>query len=127
MPPKRTSTSTAPAMTQAVIRQLVADSIAAALEAQAVTMASTDNPNRNTGPRETPVARKCTYKEFMSCQPFYFNGTEGAVGLIRWFERTESVFSCSNCTEDCKVKFATGTLTEDALSWWNSYAKPIGI
>ncbi|GJR21472.1 reverse transcriptase domain-containing protein [Tanacetum coccineum] len=65
--------------------------------------------------------------EFMSCQPFYFNGTEGAVGLIRWFERTESVFSCSNCTEDCKMKFATGTLTEYALSWWNSYAKPIGI
>nr|GEU49213.1 putative reverse transcriptase domain-containing protein [Tanacetum cinerariifolium] len=32
-----------------------------------------------------------------------------------------------NCTEDCKMKFATGTLTEDALSWWNSYAKPIGI
>ncbi|GKB82341.1 hypothetical protein Tco_0949236 [Tanacetum coccineum] len=127
MPPKRTSTSAAPAMTQAAIRQLVADSIAAALEAQAATMASTDNPNRNTRPRETPVARKCTYKEFMSCQPFYFNGTEGAVGLIRWFERTESVFSRSNCTEDCKVKFATGTLTEDALSWWNSYAKPIGI
>ncbi|GJY82448.1 reverse transcriptase domain-containing protein [Tanacetum coccineum] len=37
------------------------------------------------------------------------------------------VFSRSNCTEDCKVKFSTGTLTEDALSWWNSYAKPIGI
>ncbi|GKB44000.1 reverse transcriptase domain-containing protein [Tanacetum coccineum] len=127
MPPKRTSTSAAPAMTQAAIRQLVADSIVAALEAQAATMASTDNLNRNTGPRETPVARKCTYKEFMSCQPFYFNGTEGAVGLIRWFEQTESVFSRSNCTEDCKVKFATGTLTEDALSWWNSYAKPIGI
>ncbi|GKE12379.1 reverse transcriptase domain-containing protein [Tanacetum coccineum] len=103
MPPKRTSTSVAPAMTQAAIRQLVAYSIAADLEAQAATMASTDNPNRNTGPRETPVARKCTYKEFMSCQPFYFNGTEGAVGLIR-------------CT-----------LTKDALSWWNSYAKPIRI
>ncbi|GJZ57095.1 hypothetical protein Tco_0612589 [Tanacetum coccineum] len=72
MPPKRTSTSAAPAMTQA-----------AALEAQAATMASIDNPNRNTGPRETHVARKCTYKEFMSCQPFYFNGTEGAIGLIR--------------------------------------------
>ncbi|GKF73944.1 hypothetical protein Tco_0220276, partial [Tanacetum coccineum] len=25
------------------------------------------------------------------------------------------------------VKFATGTLTEDTLSWWNSCAKPIGI
>ncbi|GKB33749.1 reverse transcriptase domain-containing protein [Tanacetum coccineum] len=53
--------------------------------------------------------------------------TEGAVGLIRWFERTESVFSRSNCTEDCKVKFATGTLTEEALSWWNYFAQPIGI
>ncbi|GKE15180.1 reverse transcriptase domain-containing protein, partial [Tanacetum coccineum] len=53
--------------------------------------------------------------------------TKGAVGLIHWFERTESVFSRSNCTEDCKVKFATGTLTEEALSWWNSFAQPIGI
>ncbi|GKC90373.1 reverse transcriptase domain-containing protein [Tanacetum coccineum] len=114
MPPKRTSTSTAPAMTQAAIQQLVADSIAAALEAQAATMVSTDNSNRNTRPKETHVARKCTYNEFMRCQPFYFNGTEGAVGLIRWFERTELVFSRSNCTEDCKV--ATGTLIEDALS-----------
>ncbi|GJR31509.1 hypothetical protein Tco_1107741 [Tanacetum coccineum] len=68
-------------MTQAAIRQLVADSVAAALEAQAATMASTDNPNRNIGPRETLL------------------------------------FSRSNCTKDCKVKFATGTLTEDALSW----------
>nr|GEW93543.1 reverse transcriptase domain-containing protein [Tanacetum cinerariifolium] len=90
-------------------------------------MANIDNTNRNPEPRENPVARKCTYKEFMSCQPFYFNDTEGAVGLIRWFERTESVFSHSNCTKDCKVKFAIGTLIEDALSWWNSYAKPIGI
>ncbi|GKF46388.1 hypothetical protein Tco_0136190, partial [Tanacetum coccineum] len=83
-------------------------------------VASTDNPNRN------PVARKCIYKEFMSCQSFYFNGTEGVVGLIRWFERTELVFSRSNGTEDCKVKFATGTLTEDALSWWNSYIEQAG-
>nr|GEU87352.1 reverse transcriptase domain-containing protein [Tanacetum cinerariifolium] len=54
-------------------------------------------------------------------------GTEGSVGLILWFEQTESVFSYSNCIEDCKVKFATGTLTEEALSWWNSFAQPIGI
>ncbi|GJT74983.1 reverse transcriptase domain-containing protein [Tanacetum coccineum] len=37
------------------------------------------------------------------------------------------LFSRSNCTEDCKVKFATGTLTEEALSWWNSFAQPIRI
>ncbi|GJT68146.1 hypothetical protein Tco_1019626 [Tanacetum coccineum] len=115
------STSEAPAMTQAAIRKLVADSVVAALEAQAATMANTDNPNRNIGPRETPAARSGNYKEFISCQPFYFNGTEGAVGLIRWFERTESVFSRSNCVEENKVAFATGTLTDDALSWWNAY------
>ncbi|GKA49759.1 putative reverse transcriptase domain-containing protein [Tanacetum coccineum] len=63
----------------------------------------------------------------MSCQHFNFKGTEGAIGLICWFERTELVFSCSNCIEDCKVKFATGTLTEEALSWWNSFAQPIRI
>ncbi|GJV64496.1 hypothetical protein Tco_1475324 [Tanacetum coccineum] len=102
-------------------------SVTAALEAQAVIMANADNTNRNTGEREAPVARKCSYKEFMSCQPINFKGSEGAVGLIRWFERTESVFSRSNCTEDCKMKFATSTLTEEALSWWNYFAQPIGI
>ncbi|GJS08490.1 reverse transcriptase domain-containing protein [Tanacetum coccineum] len=66
-------------------------------------------------------------REFINCQPFYFNGTEGAVNLIRWFERTESVFSRSKCAEEDRVTFATGTLTNDALSWWNSYAQPIGI
>ncbi|GJV65522.1 putative reverse transcriptase domain-containing protein [Tanacetum coccineum] len=104
MPPKRTSTSEAPAMTQAAIKKLVADSVSAALEAQAANMANTDN---TTGEKAAPVARKCSYKEFMSCQPINFKGSEGAVGLIRWFERTELVFSRSNYTEDCKVKFAT--------------------
>ncbi|GJT58270.1 putative reverse transcriptase domain-containing protein [Tanacetum coccineum] len=85
------------------------------------------NPNRNTGPTGTPVAKTGNYKEFISCQPFYFNGTEGAVGLIRWFERTELVFSRSKCAEENKVTFATGTLTDDALSWWNAYAQPMGV
>ncbi|GJU86244.1 hypothetical protein Tco_1293790 [Tanacetum coccineum] len=97
------------------------------LKAQATTMASASNPNRNTGPTGTPVAKTGNYKEFVSCQPFYLNGTKGAVGLIHWFERTESVFSRSNCAKENKVTFATGTLTDDALSWWNAYAQPIGI
>ncbi|GKF33506.1 hypothetical protein Tco_0106706 [Tanacetum coccineum] len=83
MPLKRTSTSKAPAMTQAAIRKLVADSVTGTLEAQAATMASDSNPNRNTNPIKTPVVKKGNYKEFISFQPFYFNGTEGAVGLIR--------------------------------------------
>nr|GFB57991.1 reverse transcriptase domain-containing protein [Tanacetum cinerariifolium] len=107
MSPKRTSTSEAPAMTLAAIRQLVADSVTTALEAQAANMENADNTNRNPKPREAPVARKCSYKEFMSCQPFNFKGLEGAVGLICWFERTELVFSRSNYTKDCNAKFAT--------------------
>ncbi|GKB44728.1 putative reverse transcriptase domain-containing protein [Tanacetum coccineum] len=104
-------------MTLASIKKLVADSVTAALEAQTITMASTSNPNRNTGPTGIPVAKTGNYKEFISCQPFYFNGMEGAIGLIRWFEWTESIFSHRKCTEENKVIFAIGTLTGDALSW----------
>ncbi|GJY58715.1 hypothetical protein Tco_0458607 [Tanacetum coccineum] len=107
MPLKRTSTSEAPTMTQAAIKKLVADNAIVALEAQAATMACTSNPSRNIGPTGTPIAKMGNYKEFISCQSFYFNGTEGAVGLIRWFERTESVFSQSKCVEENKVTVAT--------------------
>nr|GEW75988.1 hypothetical protein [Tanacetum cinerariifolium] len=100
MPPKRASTSEAPAMTQAAIRQLAADNVTTALEAQAATMANANNPNRNTGPIGIPVVKRGNYKKFISCQPFYYNGAEGAVGLIRCFERTESVFSRSRCAEE---------------------------
>nr|GEY31585.1 reverse transcriptase domain-containing protein [Tanacetum cinerariifolium] len=127
MPPKRTSTSESPTMTQATIRQLVIDMVAITLETQEATIENADNANRNPKLREAPVARKYSYNESMSCQPFSFKGSEGAIGLIRWFEHTESVFSRINCTKDCKVKFATGTLTKKALSWWNSVAHPIGI
>ncbi|GJW70102.1 reverse transcriptase domain-containing protein [Tanacetum coccineum] len=116
MPPKKTSTSEAPSMTQAAIRKLVADSVTVALEAQAATIANADNTNRKIGEREDPVARKCRYKEFMSCQPINFKGSKGAVELIRWFERTKSVFSRSNYTEDCKVKFATEAFDKEVLS-----------
>ncbi|GKG10443.1 hypothetical protein Tco_0341843, partial [Tanacetum coccineum] len=102
MPPKRTSTSEAPAMTQTAIRKLVADSVIAALEAQATTIAIASNPNRNTGPTGTPVLKTGNYKEFIICQHFYFNGTKGAVGLIRWFKRTESVFCRSRCAKENK-------------------------
>ncbi|GKF88966.1 hypothetical protein Tco_0262929 [Tanacetum coccineum] len=65
-----------------------------------MTMASASNPDRNTGPTGIPAVKTGNYEEFISCQPFYFIGTEGAVGLIRWFERTESVFSRSRCAEE---------------------------
>ncbi|GJY81010.1 reverse transcriptase domain-containing protein, partial [Tanacetum coccineum] len=149
----------------------------ASLEAQAASMANTDNTNRNTRQRETPVARKYSYKEFMSCQPFNFKGSfsslktqdtlrawdnmiyalctcslsrktsksviaklvVAATSYFIWQERNGRLFKNMKRTvnqgthsplskkKDCKVKFATGTLTEESLSWWNSFAQPIGI
>ncbi|GKF56831.1 reverse transcriptase domain-containing protein [Tanacetum coccineum] len=117
------STSETPAITLDAIRQLIAD-LTTAMEAQTAAIASASNPNNFTG---TPTVKTGNYKEFISCQPFCFNGTEGAVGLMCWFELTESVFSRSRCAEENKVIFATGTLTNNALSRWNAYAQPIGI
>ncbi|GJY65260.1 putative reverse transcriptase domain-containing protein [Tanacetum coccineum] len=37
-----------------------------------------------------PVARECTYQDFLKCQPLNFNGMEGVVGLTRWFEKMET-------------------------------------
>nr|GEW48264.1 putative reverse transcriptase domain-containing protein [Tanacetum cinerariifolium] len=103
MPPKRSSTSEASTRSQAAIRKLVADSIVAALEIQTAIMTEAGNSIR-----EIPVAKRGNYKEFISCQSFYFNGMQRVVGLICWFERKESVFSRSNCAEENKVAFATG-------------------
>ncbi|GJZ85971.1 putative reverse transcriptase domain-containing protein [Tanacetum coccineum] len=83
------------------------------------------NPNENN--RDTrPVARECTYQDFMKCQPLNFKGTEGVVGLIRWFEKMETMFHISNCLEKYQVKYATCTLLNSALTWWNSHKRTIG-
>nr|GFA24308.1 reverse transcriptase domain-containing protein [Tanacetum cinerariifolium] len=55
MTPKRTLTSSAPAITQAAIWQLVTDSVVVALEAQATNMANINNTNRNPEPRKNPA------------------------------------------------------------------------
>ncbi|GJX72641.1 hypothetical protein Tco_0309812 [Tanacetum coccineum] len=50
------------------------------------------------------------------------NGTEGVVGSLGCFEtKWQYVFSISNCTASCQVKFVTCTLQDDALTWWNSH------
>nr|GFC31605.1 hypothetical protein [Tanacetum cinerariifolium] len=49
--------------------------------------------NHAEGPNVAPVARECTFADFMKCSPITFRGNEGAVGLIRWIEKTEMVFT----------------------------------
>nr|GFA85232.1 reverse transcriptase domain-containing protein [Tanacetum cinerariifolium] len=43
------------------------------------------------------------------------------VGLTRWIENMESVFQISGCAIENQVKFATYTLLDAALTWWNNY------
>ncbi|GJW71725.1 hypothetical protein Tco_0128642, partial [Tanacetum coccineum] len=62
------------------------------------------NPNRN-GRGAMHVARECTYHDFVKCQPLNFKGTEGVVGLTRWFEKIETVVHINNSLEKYQVKF----------------------
>ncbi|GJV56205.1 putative reverse transcriptase domain-containing protein [Tanacetum coccineum] len=61
------------------------------------------NPNEN-GRGERPIARECTYQDFMKCQPLNFKGTKGVFGLtsaLTWWNshkrtvRTEAAFAMS--------------------------------
>ncbi|GJX16521.1 hypothetical protein Tco_0217353 [Tanacetum coccineum] len=95
---------------------------AAMAEAEASRVRNGYNSN-GSGPRLAQTARECSYSEFLKCKPSNFKGTKGVIGLTRWFEKMKSVFSISNCTASCEVKFATSTLQDDALAWWNSQVK----
>ncbi|GJW03035.1 putative reverse transcriptase domain-containing protein [Tanacetum coccineum] len=87
------------AMTQAAIEKLVSDRVAAALAQDRATRGNTNGAG----------------------------GPGGAVELCRWFEKTESVFSISECAERNKVKFAAATLQGRALTWWNSQVATLGL
>ncbi|GKE83909.1 reverse transcriptase domain-containing protein [Tanacetum coccineum] len=61
----------------------------------------------------------------MRIQMRMLEGTEGVVGLIRWFEKMKTVFHISNCPEKSQVKYATCTLLDSALTCWNSHKRTI--
>ncbi|GKB03704.1 reverse transcriptase domain-containing protein [Tanacetum coccineum] len=65
--------------------------------------------------------------EFYAVMHENFHGTEGAVGLTLWFEKLESQFGISNIAEGDKVKFASSTLLDGALTWWNVYIRSVTL
>ncbi|GKA12491.1 hypothetical protein Tco_0692037, partial [Tanacetum coccineum] len=102
---------------------LIGQGVAVAMaEAEASKVRNGYNSN-GSGPRPAQTARECSYSEFLKCKPLDFKGTEGVIRLTRWFEKMEYVFSISNCTTSFQVKFATCTLQDDALTWWNAHVK----
>ncbi|GJT49009.1 hypothetical protein Tco_0975166 [Tanacetum coccineum] len=119
-----TDTHTTTSVTNAQIQAMINEGVTAALAARDATRNGDDSHTSGTGARRpVQVARECTYPDFLKCQPLNFKGTEGVVGLTQWFEKMESVYSISNYTVACQVKFATCTLQGNALTWWNSHVK----
>ncbi|GKB89210.1 putative reverse transcriptase domain-containing protein, partial [Tanacetum coccineum] len=55
-----------------------------------------------------------------------FFGTEGAVGLLTWFESTESVLHITKCPAESQVEFAASMLQGRALTWWNTLVQTRG-
>nr|GEV49379.1 hypothetical protein [Tanacetum cinerariifolium] len=78
-------------------------------------------------PRHVQTTRPYFYADFMKCHPLNFKGNEGVVGLTRWIEKMESVFNLSGFPIENQVKFATCTLLDAALTWWNSQIKTLGL
>ncbi|GKA83199.1 hypothetical protein Tco_0789947 [Tanacetum coccineum] len=61
-----------------------------------------------------------------SCGTKEFFGTEGAVGLLTWFESMESVIHISKCSTESQVEFASCMLQGRALTWWNTLVQTQG-
>ncbi|GKA52318.1 putative reverse transcriptase domain-containing protein [Tanacetum coccineum] len=117
-----TDTHTTTSVTNAQIQAMINEGVTAALAARDATRNGDDSHTSGTGARRpVQVARECTYPDFLKCQPLNFKGTEGVVGLTQWFEKMESVYSISNCTVACQVKFAM--CLKEILTWWNSHVK----
>ncbi|KAI3774060.1 hypothetical protein L1987_48603 [Smallanthus sonchifolius] len=70
---------------------------------------------------------QCTFKHFNSCNPLKFYGTEGATGLLQWFESIENTFLNSDCPDNLRVRHATSVLQKRALTWWNGEKRNRGV
>ncbi|GKC50728.1 putative reverse transcriptase domain-containing protein, partial [Tanacetum coccineum] len=121
MPPRRVKKRS--------IKKLVEKRMAKAIEEYEKTRADSSNAGESGSASTVGIAdvHGCSYKTFMKCKPHSFKGTEGVVGLKRWFEKIEQVFEICKCTEDEKVKFATCTLEGRALTWWNGNVQTLGL
>nr|GEX55345.1 putative reverse transcriptase domain-containing protein [Tanacetum cinerariifolium] len=93
-------------LTQAAIRRMIKDNVDAAIAAKRDRQANVRNKASGSRPARgqdaAPATRKCTFAGFMKCNPTAFCCTKGAIELLRWFEKTKSVFGISECVEGKK-------------------------
>nr|GEU59575.1 reverse transcriptase domain-containing protein [Tanacetum cinerariifolium] len=118
-------------LTQASIRRMIKDNVDAAIVAERARQVNVRNEASGFGPARgqdaTHVAHECTFAGFMKCNLTAFHGTQRAVELLRWFEKTKSVFEINECVEGKKVRFAALTLQGPGLTWWNAKVATRGL
>ncbi|KAJ0599054.1 hypothetical protein HanIR_Chr03g0100481 [Helianthus annuus] len=66
------------------------------------------------------------FKSFNSANPLKLSGSEGATGLLQWFESIESTFRHVQCPDNRKVEFASSVFQKRALTWWNGIMRDRG-
>ncbi|GJR27731.1 putative reverse transcriptase domain-containing protein [Tanacetum coccineum] len=86
----------------------------------------TNNLNNGNGNGNGGGNNGCTYKGFVACRPRDFDGTSGAVALIKWIEKMESVIDNSGCLTNQRVKYAASSFISKALTWWNTQVQARG-
>jgi len=111
--PQRRSKNSSRKMAAQIARQM-----AAVLPGMVAQMQQQNVPTPAPTAEETANSR-CNYKYFNSCGPPSFDGSEGATGLLQWFEGIEGAFLNSDCPENLQVRYGTSVLKKRALTWWN--------
>ncbi|GKF32923.1 reverse transcriptase domain-containing protein [Tanacetum coccineum] len=87
-----------------MLNQLIATRVGKALAAAAVTHAASTQEENNLGSKSSQN-KTCNYKEFRAVIHENFRGTE----------------------EGDRVKFASSTLLDGALTWWNIYVRSVTL
>ena len=67
-----------------------------------------------------PKTDRPSFKTFRSSGATEFSGQTDPVLAMQWVENTEKVFRVAYVLEEDKVRYATATLTDRALTWWNA-------
>ncbi|GJV87992.1 hypothetical protein Tco_1531930 [Tanacetum coccineum] len=78
------NTTPTTSVTDEQLKRLIDQGVADALAARDAERSRNGEDTHDSGTgvrRQAPLARECTYPDFMKCKPLYFKGTEGVIEL----------------------------------------------
>ncbi|GJT52899.1 reverse transcriptase domain-containing protein [Tanacetum coccineum] len=88
-------------------------------------------PNRRSGPsssnnNENPDVATVIAQQLQAIITQEYDGKGGAIALTRWIKKMENVIDNSGCAKNQKVRYATSSLVNKALTWWNTQCQARG-